>query len=142
MAKSIFRKLPDASVKKRKHVLIVEDEPLWQAIIERSLRCIHPGVSVITASDAEKAIEQLESGTTFDLVISDQRLDGPRTGLDLWDHLLENKTVMPFILVSSADREAFLSSIAPYRYREIPRYLVKTNIVKEFSKEIKRLSVF
>ena len=59
-------------------VLLVEDEDTVRAVAERALA--RAGYTVITASDGEEGLEKVESGETFDLVVSDvvmPVMDGP-----------------------------------------------------------------
>ena len=64
-----------------KRILIVEDEPLTAFDNETMLTDLGYEV-VATVDDFDRAIALLDPGN-LDLVLSDLRLSGPRTGLDL-----------------------------------------------------------
>lgn len=129
-----FTRQPESSRKWDK-VLIVEDEPLWQIVIERALRLIDPEIEVRVSGDANQAFELLNKEGNFDLVIADQLLNGAKTGLDLWDILLEQKVDIPFVIVSGTKREIFLKNLMPYRNEMVPRYIEKNGSVKHLSDE-------
>lgn len=133
--------LSDLSLAFSRKVLIVEDDPLWQLIIERSLKRIDSNIAVLAVSSVDEALQKFQAKIPFDLVIADQALLGFRTGLDLWDHLLEHRTVVPFILMSGTEREEFQNALAPFREHEIPIYLEKTMEIKKLTEKIKRLAV-
>jgi len=122
-------------------VLIIDDDPLWQLIVERSLKRIDPNISVLAVSSAEEALEKFDDDIPFELVIADQALNGFRTGLDLWDMLWEQRKVFPFILISGTKKEDFQKSLLPYRRNEIPFYIEKTTIIKDLTAKIKRLTL-
>jgi len=59
-------------------ILLVEDEAMVRAVAERALT--RQGYQVITANNGEEALELIEEGTEFDLLISDvvmPQMDGP-----------------------------------------------------------------
>jgi len=62
------------SVKPAARVLVVEDEPLVRAAIERALRLA--GFFVESASDAKDAIARAERGAPFDVVVTDVVMPG------------------------------------------------------------------
>jgi two-component system cell cycle sensor histidine kinase/response regulator CckA len=59
-------------------ILLVEDEAMVRAVAERALT--RQGYQVLTANNGEEALELIEEGTEFDLLISDvvmPQMDGP-----------------------------------------------------------------
>jgi signal transduction histidine kinase/ActR/RegA family two-component response regulator len=63
----------------RSRILVVDDEPLVGAVLERTLGEEH---EVVTCSGAREALERLARGETFDLVFSDLLMPG-LSGMDL-----------------------------------------------------------
>ena len=56
-----------------KRVLVVEDDPLIQKLVENFLKTL-PSVEVVVVADARSAMTQLENGKTFQLVCLDLML--------------------------------------------------------------------
>lgn len=117
-------------------VLIVEDEPLWQLLIERALRRINKGIEVRFSKNANQALEVLSGREDFDFIIADHLLEGAKTGLDLWDILLKQKTDIPYILLSGTRRSDFFSRLMPYRTEMVPRFIEKAGTVRELSEQL------
>ena len=64
---------PQPGAAGRACVLVVDDDPVVQRILMRALRAEH---DVVCASSAEEALEQLDAGARFDLVVSDLTMPG------------------------------------------------------------------
>nr|WP_202385944.1 response regulator [Alteraurantiacibacter aestuarii] len=59
-------------------ILLVEDEDMVRAVAERALS--RQGYEIVTASDGDEGLEQVQAGEKFDLVVSDvvmPSMDGP-----------------------------------------------------------------
>src|SRR4051794_26587365 len=96
---------PRASTEpQRKRVLVVEDEPLWQLMIERSLKRIDNEIEVRVSENVSQALEAIDDNVVYDYIIADHLLPGSKTGLDLWDILLKNKLEIPYVLISGTKR--------------------------------------
>lgn len=121
-----------------KRVLVIEDEKFWQSVFQASLRKVRKDIDVVFAENADDAMARIARDQDIDFILSDYRLSGGKTGLDLWDHLLdlsENGQVrippIPFLLVSGITREDFIEKLKPYRVRMLPRYVEKPKSMKE-----------
>ncbi len=64
---------PRLPPKKKLKILVADDEPLFRRALQSVLE--HRGHEVVTAPDAYKAIESLQSGA-FDAVLVDHRMPG------------------------------------------------------------------
>jgi two-component system, response regulator PdtaR len=69
-------------------VLVVEDEVFIRFDVADMLR--EDGFEVIEASNAQEALEALQSGCQIDLVFSDIQMPGAMNGMGLAGHVLEN----------------------------------------------------
>ena len=119
-------------------VLVVEDEPIWQLLILKALRRMNDGVEVCfseTANEALGAIKKSDS-EQFDLIIADQILEGAKTGLDLWDILFEQKSEIPYVLLSGFQKRDFFQALMPYRVERVPYFIEKPQSVSELSQKL------
>ncbi len=84
-----------------KRVLVVEDDPLIQKLVENFLRTL-PSVDVVVVSDARSALTQLESGTSFGLVCLDLMLPEV-SGFELCRRIraLPGAEDLPILIVSA-----------------------------------------
>ena len=124
------------SAKSNRKVLIVEDEPTWQILIERALKLIDPKIEVHFSKTAVQACEALNAGRSFDLIVSDYRLGANTTGLDLWDRVLEERFDIPFVMLSVTKRQKFASEVMEHQSRIAPRFVEKCGSVRELSIEL------
>jgi DNA-binding NtrC family response regulator len=96
-------------------VLVVEDEVFIRFDVADMLR--EDGFEVIEASNAQEALEALQSGCRIDLVFSDIQMPGAMNGMGLAGHVLENYPGLPVILTSGAslvlEMDDTLAAIAP-----------------------------
>jgi CheY-like chemotaxis protein len=68
----------------RCNILVVEDEWLLRIDLVDALEAA--GLTVSEAEAGEEALEALESGARFDVLVTDIRLAGEMTGWDVADH--------------------------------------------------------
>ncbi len=111
-----------------KSILVVEDDLSTSNLIERVIRSIQPGLNLEWTTTAEEAIKLINDASEkkrpcpFNLVISDFYLDGPKTGLDFWNHIQRVYPDVPFVLMSSTDVNDFLDDDET---RTVPYFLRK-----------------
>jgi two-component system, cell cycle sensor histidine kinase and response regulator CckA len=89
-------------------ILLVEDEAMVRAVAERALT--RQGYTVVTAGNGEEALERLEGGETFDLLISDvvmPTMDGPT----LVRHARQKYPKLPILFMSGYAEEQLRKSI-------------------------------
>ena len=89
-------------------ILLVEDEAMVRAVAERALT--RQGYKVVTASNGEEALECLETGGPFDLLISDvvmPTMDGPT----LVRHARAKLPRLPILFMSGYAEEQLRKSI-------------------------------
>ncbi len=125
-----------------KKILIVENEPIWQLIIQRTLQLTLEGAEVHTCASVEQALEAIEGDLKFDLIIADHLLDGALTGLDLWDLLVSIQSVTHFVLMSGIARSDFYYRLMPYRREMVPQFIEKVPSVRELYEKMKDANLF
>ncbi|WP_254447748.1 response regulator [Sphingomonas sp. ID1715] len=89
-------------------ILLVEDEAMVRAVAERALT--RQGYKVVTAGNGEEALECLEAGESFDLLISDvvmPTMDGPT----LVRHARAKYPELPILFMSGYAEEQLRKSI-------------------------------
>ncbi len=119
-----------------KRVLLFQNDSIWQLIIKRSMELTLNNVFIQVCTSAEDAIDQLKMDHRFDLIIADHLLEGSKTGLDLWDHLVEIKNRTPCVIISGITRSDFYFRIMPYRREMVPLFLEKVPSVNELKEKI------
>ncbi|HYZ47369.1 MAG TPA: response regulator [Sphingomonas sp.] len=100
------------------NILLVEDEAMVRAVAERALT--RQGYKVMTASNGEDALECLEGGEKFDLLISDvvmPTMDGPT----LVRHAREKYPDLPILFMSGYAEEQLRKSIDIERVAFLPK---------------------
>lgn len=97
---------PPAAVGPRKRILAVDDEPSARLLIARVLQ--RAGYEVTAVASAEEALELLDKGKRFDLLITDKNL--PRiNGLELIRKARQAITDLPVVLITAAPDAAAIS---------------------------------
>ncbi len=97
-ANRIPRSLNQRTIK----VLVIEDEPSWQAILSHVLRLNrHRKIELRFVKSAKQATDMNYKEHCFDLILSDHFIDGDTTGLELWSQLKETYGHIPFILITA-----------------------------------------
>ena len=93
-------------VSARKRILAVDDEPSARLLIARVLQ--RAGYDVTPAASAEEALEMLDQGKRFDLLITDKNL--PRiNGLELIRKARQVIADIPVVLITAAPDAAAVS---------------------------------
>ena len=75
-------------------ILLIEDDEFARELIEMVLA--GTGLDVVSVSDGDEALELLEQGETFDLLVTDIRLPGQHDG---WSTAVEVRRFIPDIPV-------------------------------------------
>ena len=70
-------------------ILVVDDEPGVRILLERVFTQM--GYQVETVADAETAVNGLDSGSTYDLILTDVRMPG-MSGIELHSFIIEKNT--------------------------------------------------
>ena len=99
-------------------ILLVEDEAMVRAVAERALT--RQGYKVVTAGNGEEALECLETGESFDLLISDvvmPTMDGPT----LVRHARQKYPELPILFMSGYAEEQLRKSIDIERVAFLPK---------------------
>lgn len=112
-------------VKRKKHILVIDDEPAWLKITSHILRT--HGYDVLTAGSGAEALKAL---TNFkpDLIFSDVRMPD-MNGFDLVDSLKRNP-------VTSSTPVIFFSAIDDYDARKVARTLGAVDyLIKPFNED-------
>jgi CheY-like chemotaxis protein len=110
---------------KKKHILIIDDEPAWQKITSHILK--NHGYSVRIAGSGAEALKALSSFKP-DLILSDVRMPD-MNGFDLVDNLKR-------IPAASATPVIFFSAIDDYDARKVARTLGAVDfLVKPFNED-------
>jgi CheY-like chemotaxis protein len=79
-------------------VLLVEDNADLAEVTQQLLRT--HGAAVVHARDATEALQLLDGGQTFDVVLSDVVMPGPLDGLQLARRLRRERPELPVVLIS------------------------------------------
>lgn len=80
----------------KKHILVVDDEPLNRQLLHRTLRSSY---RVTEACDSQEALEILESAVEVSAIVSDHLMPG-KTGAELAFIVRDRWPDIPFILVT------------------------------------------
>ena len=108
---TLAAKVEPAAIKKGK-ILVVDDEPGVRALLEKVLT--QSGHSVDTIGDASKAIDKLDAGVSYDVILTDIRMP-VMSGTELYSYILKKMPKMKnriiFITgdVMGADIKVFLT---------------------------------
>lgn len=123
-----------------KKALVLEDDQTQWILWENVLRSVNPDIEIdweTSESGAEKLIKQAYlAGHPYDLVISDVFLDGPETGIDLWNRYGEAAT--NFIFVSGISFPKF-ESMMSLKYG-CPVYIQKPLLASDCKKIVSSIS--
>ena len=111
---------------RKKHILIIDDEPAWRNVLTHFLK--HQGYEVKSADSGSQALKTLARFTP-DLILSDVRMPD-MNGFDLLD------TIKRMIPKLSATPVVFFSAIDDYDAKKVARDLGAAEfIVKPFNQE-------
>jgi len=126
---------PKPTVTRKGKIMVVDDEPVVRSTLAKVLTRM--GHTVDAIADARKAIEKLDSGAAYDLILSDVRMPG-MNGIELYSRILEKAPAMKnkiiFITgdVMGVDIKTFLSNNnLPYLAKPFDIELLKekTNMI-------------
>ncbi|MGD1046613.1 MAG: response regulator [Bacteroidota bacterium] len=112
-------------IKRKKHILVIDDEPAWLKITSHILQ--NHGYDVLTAGSGAEALRAL---ATFkpDLIFSDVRMPD-MNGFDLVDSLKRNPA-------TSLTPVIFFSAIDDYDARKVARMLGAVDyLIKPFNED-------
>ena len=87
-----------ACAQRAARILLIEDEPLVRVALAEVLRVA--GFCVVEAATADEAAVFLAAGEAIDLIFSDVRMPGSRSGLDLAREVKRASPSLPVILTS------------------------------------------
>jgi two-component system NtrC family sensor kinase len=73
------------------NILVVDDESGVRIFLKKALTQM--GHTVDTIADAQTAMEKLDSGTTYDIILTDVRMAGI-SGIELYFHIIEKTPAM------------------------------------------------
>jgi PAS domain S-box-containing protein len=130
------------STKRNGRILVIDDEPTIRELLEKALTRVGHSVDVI--ADATAAMEIIDAGTIYDVIITDVRMPG-MNGLELYALAVRKMPAMKhriiFITgdVMGADIKAFIGNnnilclTKPFRMNELERKI--DNILDAESKQ-------
>lgn len=79
------------------NILIVDDDPI---VVESCRRILEPeGITVCKAGNATQAMEILDQGKTFDLILTDIKMPG-KDGFQLLAHIRNTVPAMPILMMT------------------------------------------
>lgn len=85
-----------------RRVLIVEADSQLAPLLDEGLAAVEPGIEIDRAVSVNAAVDRL-TAVGYDLIVSDEEIDGTRAGPFL-RHLCQRRfPSVPFVLLSSAD---------------------------------------
>jgi DNA-binding response OmpR family regulator len=117
-------------------ILLVEDDTVWQLLIGQNLKKNAFHTDVHFATSAEQAERMMADEPDFDLVITDQYLDGYKTGLDLCHTLAHSASPVPCILLSSMESEDFYDYLKEFHDLPAPKFLSKSHSFQELGRSM------
>jgi PAS domain S-box-containing protein len=111
-------------------VLVVEDDTLVRGFVVAQLRSL--GYTAVGSSDCRAALAQIESGRSFDLLVTDVVLPGGMTGRQLADEMTRRRPEIKVLYTSGYTENAILGHEGcdggmllskPYRKPELARMM-------------------
>nr|WP_294847859.1 response regulator [uncultured Sphingomonas sp.] len=129
-----------------KRILIVEDEPLTAFDNEQML--IAAGYQVVATVDRfADAMEELDGDVEIDLILSDVRLAGERSGVDLAQEAKARRIPLMFVTGSPPDQAPDLAIavlLKPYGVRSLGAALDQVDAILrgEKVKKVKGLTLY
>lgn len=124
------------SSKRKRHVLVVEDDLELSAVIDRVIQSIDPSITVDWVTSAEQAValikDRLEShqgDRPYDLILTDIFLDGNQSGLDLWKICQQQLPRTPMIVTSAVSADRFFTMLGQDAIS--PSFLPKPFLITE-----------
>jgi CheY-like chemotaxis protein len=90
-----------------KSILVLEDDLKWQMIVSGLLKKVDRQLQIQCVPTTQEAIDLLQNGQHFDLVVADHFLDDGMTGLDLYKHMRALKDQTSFVIFSGQETADF-----------------------------------
>ena len=119
----------------QKSVLVLEDDPQWQTIVSQLLKKVDSNIQVRCVPTTTRAIELLNEGAHYDLIVADQFLDGNMTGLDFYRHCRTNLNDTSFVMLSGLQNAEFRDLVD--KDAESPLFISKSSNFEIFSNLIR-----
>ena len=126
----VFGTKPEA--KQKIKIMVVDDEPAVRELLERFFKQM--GNSVDSISDAKSAIDKLDAGAIYDLILLDIRMPG-MSGAKFYTQIVENNPTLKgrVIIITGdtigADTKEFLNkNNLPYLAKPFDMKLLKEKI--------------
>lgn len=95
----------------RKSVLVLEDDIQWQSVVKALLLKVDKSLSIEFVASSEHAMNLINGGASYDLIVADQNLEGASTGLDFYRFCKLAKVPASFVMLSGLTEER-LESLA------------------------------
>lgn len=115
-------------------ILVVEDDPFWQKVIQRNLEKASESCSITFARNTSEAMRLISDRREFQLIIADQYLDEEKTGYEFWFECQRRGIRAPFILTSGYTK--LTDEVA----RGLPmKFVEKPFVATEFRRTIREL---
>jgi CheY-like chemotaxis protein len=110
-------------------IVVVEDEVLIRLLVANELR--EAGFVVIEATCADDALSYFQAGGQVDLVLSDIRLPGSLSGVDLARLLRKDLPSLPIILTSGNPGTEYMNDVTlfvpkPYKVEHVVALVFST----------------
>lgn len=122
-----------------KSYLVVEDDFTYQPLWEKIIRSVDPKAKIRWCITAEGAEELIKNTKTFDFIIADILLSGPKTGIDLWKRF-KNRNAQ-FIFASGMPLKAFTEMVGTHDGTE-PYLLRKPLNPRECAESLRTLMAY
>lgn len=90
-------------------ILVVDDHQLFLDGLRHILIKLAPDMTITEATQAEQAIEKLESGQNFDLILIDLDMPG-MDGMSVLQRMRERKVWLPLVVISAEENAHVIKS--------------------------------
>ena len=131
---------------KGRRILVVEDDPGLVFLLEEIFASIDPDARLDWIKDGDRAIAEFRANLLrgedrrYDMIISDNYLDGESSGIDLWRVCQELDPEILFLVISAMSLDKFFGAIGPDVI--IPPFLQKPFSVAEGKRVIEGLLAY
>lgn len=127
----------------RKRVLIIEDDPAQEVILNAIFHDIDPKIEIDYVTSGEAAVQRIKEAkqgikrTPYDLIVADIFLEGKMSGIDFWDICQNIFPNMPAVVMSVIPLRKFFYFIGSNNVS--PPFLQKPLNLYECRQTFKRL---
>ena len=121
--------MKDLFQKKPLSILIVEDEPDFQEVVQLLLEPFSQNLKFTLSASAEEAALHIIKNR-YDLILSDYILTGTSTGLYFWELCQKKCPKTPFIMISGFPVQKFINNA--HGLKNIPCFISKPFQTDEF----------